>query len=366
MTLMAAPLIHSRTKFIDFRNQFFARPEDFNTTDVKEIKKYILSSTTSIEELDKSDCRKLILTNGDNVIFGITAYMTYFNNISNNALEDILVDKSGRRGIYLFVGLVVKKCDLNSAIVFPDDRYFVEAIKRYLIPRWEEMSHDEGSLNATLTQYDVCIKSDGLMNSNIMKINTVDINRTMVFPNNLRETSLNMAIREIVDGKDVSVCTNIPVYEIKQSFFMNATSGSVSENTILYNSLNVKEIKTGFSNEKNKEISSKTQSPKVHTDTNNKKKTQNIAKHLLCIGAIVICGSYVIFADKKMILSVLITSGIGLVALIAEIIDLFNHSNLSKATKSTEELKPERHQEFTVDERKINNNEKNNDDIFKL
>lgn len=367
--LKAAPLIHSRTKFIDFRTHLFARPEDFNTTDVEKTKKYILSSTLSVEELDRSsECRKLIFINGDNVIFGITAFMAYFNSRSNNALKDILVDQTGIRDIYLFVGLVVKKSALNCAIAFPDDKYFVKAIEQYLIPRWEEKSHYEGSLNASLTQYDFCIESDELTNSDIMEINTEYINKTMVFPNpnNLSETSLGMAIREIVNGKDVSVCTNFPIYEIKKSFFMNATSSGISENTILCNSFNEKETTTDFSNEQNKEISPKPQPIKVHDDTNAKKKIQNIVKHLLCIGAIVICGSYIIFADKKMITYVLIASGVGLGALIVEIIDLINHSDFSKTTKDTDELKAERYHDITVDKRKKNNNEKNNDDIFKL
>ena len=74
MKALAAPIIHARTKDIDFRSGLLTIPEHFNNSDVQWARKYILDSTRYFE-LAGEDGRWTAFCNEDVVVTGVSIYI---------------------------------------------------------------------------------------------------------------------------------------------------------------------------------------------------------------------------------------------------------------------------------------------------
>lgn len=146
-----APLIHARTKLVDFRSGFLVKPENFSDSDVNWANALVLDSTRFFE-LGGEHGRRVVFSNGRFVVSGITILIQNLFQKCGRAPEYHRVDESQQRLAYGFIGIVLPVSAAQKPFDIPYE-VFLNLYLQYVVPRWDETTHDAGVHEATRAGY---------------------------------------------------------------------------------------------------------------------------------------------------------------------------------------------------------------------
>lgn len=150
MKALAAPIIHARTKDVDFRSGLLTIPEHFKSSDVQWARKYILDSTRYFE-LAGENGRWTAFCNENVVVTGVSIYIENLYKKCNR--QPCYAQVDGRRKNYAFIGFVIQKSDITEAFDVPYSM-LLEQYEKYMELRWEDSLDDtSNSLSATRAEY---------------------------------------------------------------------------------------------------------------------------------------------------------------------------------------------------------------------
>ena len=134
MKILAAPIIHARTKNVDFRTRFLVRPADFSEAASENVRSYVLNSTAYFE-LAGSQGRRLVLCDDTHVITGVSMDISRLSSACGKK-SDYCQEKKGRSN-FAFIGLVFLKKEIRQAFDVPLTVLF-DVYEKYMKLRWEE------------------------------------------------------------------------------------------------------------------------------------------------------------------------------------------------------------------------------------
>lgn len=180
-----AAVIHSRTRYRDFREGLLVRPADMTETQAYQWKRQLLRCTREPEEMrTRHQVRRAVICDG---MYGVAGVAAYFRDIAGGSFED-----EGRRPAYGFVGFVWKTDSLFRPSAFPSMEDFRHLIEEYVIPRWEEPKNGKDAEKATLSDYrEPWTEWAGIEQADV-------------------EALLKQAMERAVRGERVFYCTGLP------------------------------------------------------------------------------------------------------------------------------------------------------------
>lgn len=153
--MLAAPIIHSRTKYIDFRDRLLAVPNDYNEDDINWAQKYILSSTQDIDYQD-NHIKSIIFNGQKHLIIGITTKINYLVSTCNTS-QDFAIKDEKSRSVYAFIGFSIKHTTLDNLANLPpfeiQNAIYLESYNKIMATRWDETHSSPGATDPTFTEY---------------------------------------------------------------------------------------------------------------------------------------------------------------------------------------------------------------------
>jgi len=216
-----SPLIHSKTFKVDFRENFLVVPEDFSMNKISWAKKYVLSSTSYMEYL-QDDIRKVIFSDGEHCVIGITCYLRSLSSLCNEEIKEIR--DSANRPVFAFLGFVSKITKESEVKIYniPIRNYF-DLYKQFVIPRWlESVAHDP--VKEIYREVSTISIKDNL-NKGIpttpVKLDGYEIFGCDPF---IEGQLISSTLSDVTLGRSVSLCTNMAnIKMIKDSDFQKVT-----------------------------------------------------------------------------------------------------------------------------------------------
>lgn len=374
-----APLIHSRTYSVDFRPNFFAIPKDFDKNKIEWAKEFVLASTKELE-FTRNDIRKLIFSDGEHCVVGITCYVSTLSKICNVPIEQTK-DSTGTRDVYVFLGLTYEiKNDTEGLIFDIPLNIFLDIYKKNVVPRWE----DKVANDPLLLQYDSfpVNLSKGSFNLDTFDVKSAD-NKKVLESNEETDAQLyKHTLSKIIFGQEISMCTKLSsLNSFAKSPFESATcldiTGSLID--ILNNLKHRSEEKNKFQDKQ----SSSRESSNINNDFNFRgARVKEITTLGQIVRIIVIVGgvTYLIIMPTKSIpVSVLVGAGV-IMSASYEVIKRTktksdNHFSPSQGGRYQNNTSPVRDlnlnnkpPRFSVKKDASNNREdnENKDDVFKI
>ena len=144
-----AAIIHSRTRYRDYREGLLVCPSDMTREEVYQWKQRLLCCTENPEEMREGHLvRRAVICDGVYAVAGVAAY---FRDLYSGSFED-----EGRRPVHGFVGFAWK---VDSPYLsacsrrFPSRQELGRLVETYVIPRWEEPKNGRDAEKATLSDY---------------------------------------------------------------------------------------------------------------------------------------------------------------------------------------------------------------------
>lgn len=202
MKLKVAPIIHARTREVDFRSELLVVPEDFDRQAIQWARTYITDSTRSFE-LSGADGRRVVFCNGQYIVNGLSIRISDLYRLCGKPAK---YDKvNGTRINYGFIGFVLHKKDLQEPFDIPYS-VFLEAYEIYMALRWEDSVDKQSSLRHTAAPYTIqeFPKAAKVFNITEKKFKTVLSNRAATRESMAAGTLLRMRIRE-----ELAFCSDI-------------------------------------------------------------------------------------------------------------------------------------------------------------
>ena len=132
MQISTIPIIHARTKNVDFRSNLLVVPDFFTLDDIKWCHTYITESTRFFEMVDKKG-RQVLFSNESYVVIGLSIFIRDLYELCNKAPQYHLVD--GSRTNYAFLGFLFRKKDILSPFNIPYE-FYLEQYERTMNARW--------------------------------------------------------------------------------------------------------------------------------------------------------------------------------------------------------------------------------------
>lgn len=152
--LEITPIIHARTKNMDYPANFMVRPKDFTKADIAWTSKRILTATTNVEFMENE--RWIILKNKQRCIAGAVILIKdlYEKSSTNKTEADKKYFKDGRgRTTLAFIGLSIIGEKFDSVIDIDYDCLW-KIYKNYIADIWEENIQLESQLASSLDNSD--------------------------------------------------------------------------------------------------------------------------------------------------------------------------------------------------------------------
>ena len=149
LIISAAPIIHARTKNVDFRSNLLVVPSHFDSSDVQWVRKYITDSTRYFE-LANEYGRKVVCSNKNYIITGLSIRIMDLYRLCKKEPQYDRVD--GNRVNYAFIGFALDKHTVTEPIDIPYSAY-LEQYEKYMDLRWYDSINDSASLLHTKVDY---------------------------------------------------------------------------------------------------------------------------------------------------------------------------------------------------------------------
>lgn len=150
MILSAAPIIHARTRDVDFRSNLLVVPEGFGSEQVRWARQYILASTRYFESAGECG-RRVVFGNRDLVVTGLSIRIADLYEHCGKAPRYHQVDAS-KRVNYAFIGFVIPRTCIKEGFDVPESM-LLEQFERYMELRWEDALSEPGTLDSTKVPY---------------------------------------------------------------------------------------------------------------------------------------------------------------------------------------------------------------------
>lgn len=193
----AAVIIHSRTRYRDFREGLLVRPADMTGEQAYRWKKQILRCTREPEEMRTGhQVRRAVIGDG---VYGAVGVAAYFRDLATGSFED-----EGRRPAYGFVGLIWKIDSFFQPCTFPSMEVFQGLVESYVVPRWEEPKNTKDAEAATLSAYQECWDETAYVDA---------------------DTAVRQALEQAVRGENVFYCTGLPEQISEREVSMDSGTG---------------------------------------------------------------------------------------------------------------------------------------------
>lgn len=200
----ASALIYTREKHIGFPGGWFkVQPEDFSEKMAKLVMEYAMSAMEDVKPLRSTHRQvRVVIAEGGYVVLGIAAYL---RDLFSDGWEGI---DEKNRPIYGFFGFVWKQYDFPQACAFPKLSEFANLITEHIRPNWELSKNAHWATHQELLSYrytpcSVC--SEPADDFTPVRIESVVNGEHLV----------QWAIRKAANGENVSVCTNVTIYDVK-------------------------------------------------------------------------------------------------------------------------------------------------------
>lgn len=146
--MLAAPIIHARTKYNDFPSGLLVIPDDFTPRDTQWARTYITQSTRYLELMGTAG-RRVVFSNADVVVSGLSIRIKDLYHLCGKSPQYGKVD--GTRVNYAFIGLVIPKNQITTAFDIPYS-VFLEQYETYMQMLWE-MPPRENGITTTKVPY---------------------------------------------------------------------------------------------------------------------------------------------------------------------------------------------------------------------
>lgn len=223
MRVRFSTIIHARTKDVDFRSKLLVVPENFREEEIQWARRYIVDSTRYFELMNE-DGRRVVFCNDKYMIHGISIRIGDLYRKCNREPKYSYVD--GNRTNYAFIGLVMLKKDLTSAIEIPYSA-FLEEYEKYMELRWNDPHHSSKSLENTKAVYLEREVFEAERAERIDEAVILSKEDKVVLPED--PASLNAVIAKVQrlmkEKKNLAFCSNMPnAASIIQSDFSIVTS----------------------------------------------------------------------------------------------------------------------------------------------
>ena len=146
--MLAAPIIHARTKYYDFPSGLLVIPDNFTSQDAQWARSYITQSTRYMEMMGTAG-RRVVFSNASVVVSGLSIRIEDLYNLCGKSPQYSRVD--GNRVNYAFIGLVIPKSQITTTFDIPYS-VFLEQYETYMQILWE-MPPSESSITTTKVVY---------------------------------------------------------------------------------------------------------------------------------------------------------------------------------------------------------------------
>lgn len=224
MKALAAPIIHARTKDVDFRSGLLTIPEHFKDSDVQWARKNILDSTRYFE-LAGEDGRWVAFCNEDVVVTGVSIYIENLYKKCN--MQPCYAQVDGRRKNYAFIGFVIQKSDITEAFDVPYCM-LLEQYEKYMELRWDDSLDDiSNSLSATRVEYQSVNFPAAKNVSNVLKLYDRQKKTVLDLGVDSLESILAQLMLIMKNECNLSFCSDMPnATSVIESQFRIVTSGN--------------------------------------------------------------------------------------------------------------------------------------------
>ncbi len=215
-----APIIHARTRDVDFRSRLLVIPDDFSDADIQWARKYITDSTRYFE-LVGAEGRRVIFCNRSYIVQGISIMIRDLYRVCGRKPQYEIVD--GGRENYAFIGVVAHRGELTHPVDIPQS-WFLEKFQEYMNLRWSDPVGPAASLEPTRVSYAPAKfpQSRDIYDGPIDAGQGKAVLHTGTVP---LDALLARVQKMIIKGDDVSFCSDLPnASSIVQSDFVIATS----------------------------------------------------------------------------------------------------------------------------------------------
>lgn len=126
-------IVHTRTFHCDFNPKFLLRPDDFDESEIKWARQFVLAATASIDNLH--GVRWLVADNGKHRMVGIVCFVHELAKQARQSNQDaFFVDERGR-SVYAFVGFVWKSGECAESL--PTYTDFWDVYRSCVAEKWE-------------------------------------------------------------------------------------------------------------------------------------------------------------------------------------------------------------------------------------
>lgn len=149
MIISAAPIIHARTKNVDFRSNLLVVPTSFDSFDIQWVRKYITDSTRYFELVNELG-RKVVCSNEKHIIVGLSIRIMDLYRLCNREPQYDRVD--GNRVNYAFIGFALEKDTVTEPVDISYSNY-LEQYEKYMDLRWNDSINSSASLLHTKVDF---------------------------------------------------------------------------------------------------------------------------------------------------------------------------------------------------------------------
>lgn len=200
----ASALIYTREKHIGFPGGWFkVQPEDFSEKTAELVMEYAMSAMEDVKPLRSAHKQvHVVIAENGYVVLGIAAYL---RDLFSDGWEGI---DEKNRPLYGFFGFVWKQSEFTHAFTFPKLSEFANLVAEHIRPNWELSKNAPWATHQELVPYwytpcSVCNEPDD------------DFTPAHIESVENGEHLIQWAIRKSANSENVSVCTNVTIYDVK-------------------------------------------------------------------------------------------------------------------------------------------------------
>lgn len=206
MQISTAPIIHARTKDVDFRSNLLIVPDNFTAYTTAWCRKFITESTRYFETVGKEG-RRILFCNDDIVVIGLSIIIQDLYDLCQRSPRYHLVD--GTRTNYAFLGFVFPRSEIKHPFEIPYSM-FLDQYQEYMDLRWNDSGSSKDSLIATRIPFEY---KDFPEAKSISALLPKDSPKSKLIFNTADATQdeiIAEIISKLASGSHLSFCSNLP------------------------------------------------------------------------------------------------------------------------------------------------------------
>lgn len=202
----AAALIYTKTKYVGFRQGFVVQPEGFPPKLAEKLVEYVRDSLDGIAELRSLHKHSMIIiAEGNYILLGVAVY-----------LRDLVKDgwtaqDKGNRPVQGFLAYVFHRDSFTIPVEFPDLTTFTPLLEEWIRPHWEDSENSRWAETLQISDFSYSFDT-ALLAEDSMYSPARFRDRVVIEGEDKERQLVNWAIREVINGCNISVCTNVCVY----------------------------------------------------------------------------------------------------------------------------------------------------------